>query len=168
MQKPKSEKRTEQGQPNNAVPVSLDQLPAEIRSKIQNLTPERRKQFLISVISSSVTTSYKGPIPDPETYRRYEETHPGSADRILRMAENQSSHRIEMEKYISKRQMNQSSTGQWMAFILSILFLGCGSFLIYNDHDWAGGAIVTSTLIGLAYVFIKGKYAQREDLNKKS
>ena len=45
-----------------------------------------------------VSEKFAGPIPSPPVMKQYEETLPGSADRILKMAENQSEHRQWMEK----------------------------------------------------------------------
>ncbi len=42
--------------------------------------------------------SVSGPIPPPSMMEQYERTLPGSADRILKMAENQSEHRQWIEK----------------------------------------------------------------------
>ena len=42
--------------------------------------------------------SVSGPIPPPSMMEQYEGTLPGSADRILKMAENQSEHRQSLEK----------------------------------------------------------------------
>lgn len=38
-------------------------------------------------IVESILASYSGPLPPPSMYRAYEDVLPGSADRILRMAE---------------------------------------------------------------------------------
>ena len=45
-----------------------------------------------------VSEKFAGPIPPPPVMKQYEEILPGSADRILKMAENQSEHRQWMEK----------------------------------------------------------------------
>ena len=40
---------------------------------------------------------FSGPIPPPDLLRKYEEINPGFADRIMRQAEAQTAHRIEIE-----------------------------------------------------------------------
>ena len=44
-------------------------------------------------LSVRVSEKFAGPIPPPPIMKRYEEILPGSANRILKMAENQSEHR---------------------------------------------------------------------------
>ena len=44
-----------------------------------------------------ITEGYSGPIPPPNALRLYEDILEGSANRIITMAENQSSHRQRME-----------------------------------------------------------------------
>ena len=41
---------------------------------------------------------YSGPIPHPNILKQFEEVIPGSADRILKMAEKEQEHRHEFEK----------------------------------------------------------------------
>ncbi len=41
---------------------------------------------------------YAGPLPHPEILEKFEQILPGSADRILKQAEAQTLHRIELEK----------------------------------------------------------------------
>ena len=48
-------------------------------------------------------SSFSGPIPPPNIIKGYEEILPGSADRIIAMAENQSKHRQKWKKLSSVR-----------------------------------------------------------------
>ena len=45
---------------------------------------------------------YTGPLPLPEHFRQYDEILPGAAERILRLAEEQSAHRQYLEKHVTK------------------------------------------------------------------
>jgi uncharacterized membrane protein len=47
-----------------------------------------------------IGASYSGPLPLPQQLQGYEEIVPGAADRIIRMAEKQSAHRIEIESKV--------------------------------------------------------------------
>lgn len=44
-----------------------------------------------------IASSYRGPIPPPELLGDYEQISPGSAERILKMAERDLAHRSQME-----------------------------------------------------------------------
>lgn len=45
----------------------------------------------------SVSEHHSGPLPDPSTLAAYERMHPGTAERIIQMAERQQSHRMQLE-----------------------------------------------------------------------
>ena len=51
-----------------------------------------------SLIAQSLTHVHEGPIPAPEVMAGYERLLPGSADRILSMAERQEAHRQKLEQ----------------------------------------------------------------------
>ena len=55
--------------------------------------------------------AYSGPLPPAEQIRAYEEVLPGSADRILGMAERQQAHRLELEKMTVSEATNRSWWG---------------------------------------------------------
>ena len=58
--------------------------------------PESKEE--LKKLLLAVSQEFAGPIPPPSMMKQYEETLEGSADRILKMAENQSEHRQSMEK----------------------------------------------------------------------
>ena len=58
--------------------------------------PESKEE--LKKLLLAVSQEFTGPIPPPSMMEQYEKTLPGSADRILNMAENQSEHRQSLEK----------------------------------------------------------------------
>lgn len=98
---------------------TTDEIPIEIAEVIKDL-PEEKKQTLIK--AWSVKKHYSGPLPDGESIKIYDEVIPNGGDRLMSTVEKQLDHRIEIEKTGVKRSFNQSSTGQWMGFLL-LLFL---------------------------------------------
>ena len=59
---------------------------------------KKEKEQVRQVVAEVIRSEFSGPIPPPNIIKGYEEVLPGSADRILAMAEKQSNHRQEMEK----------------------------------------------------------------------
>lgn len=111
--------------------------------------------------------SWQGPIPSPEDFEHYKAIDPdlpgrivAMAERQLVLAENQQSHRIEMEA-LSVRGMNRrADTGLWMAFVIALVVLGGSFWVISEGHDAAGASIAGLDLIGLVSVFIYGRRDQ--------
>ncbi len=49
-------------------------------------------------------------------------------------------------------------------FVLSLLTICLGGFLIYHDKDWEGFSMILATLVSLAGVFVYGRNAQNKEL----
>lgn len=63
--------------------------------------------------------TFLGPLPPPETLAQYEQVLPGSAERIMVMAENQAEHRQSLEETVktviegdSKRELKERTYGR--------------------------------------------------------
>ena len=151
----------------NPVPP-VDALPPEVRDFVLSLPPDKRQQATRVLIQITRTTSHVGPIPSAEALAQYGLVLESAPDRILRMAEKQSDHRMELEKSTIRRQLNQSGIGQILAFLVSLGCIGASSWLAIEGHDAVAGVIGGTTVVGLVSVFIYGKVAQQKDLKEKA
>lgn len=121
-----------------------------------------------SVHSRQSVAISSGPIPPASELQLYEQTHPGLADRIFTMAENQSKHRITMENETIHYQNIQSSRGQIFAFVIAMTAL-LGSFYCFSlGYEWGGSIVSGVTLTSLVSAFIAGKKNQRKNLDSKT
>lgn len=130
--------------------------------------PEESKVKIVTAFMTTVhhfSSSYAGPIPDPDSLRQYEDILPGSADRILKMAENQGSHRRKREIKEGDSRIKQSSTGQWMGFLLALTFMIIAAYLTINGYPIVGGLIATTTIGIVITAFVLGKKYDRADPN---
>lgn len=146
-----------------------ESLPPELQSFIDKID-QKDKSGIQMAISRFVSNqiNYSGPIPHPDLLLGYEKVIPGSADRILIMAEKQSNHRIEIEKYVIENQQKQSRLGQIFAFILAIIGLSIGTILAILGRELVASIIFGTTILGLVAVFISGKQYQRKNISEKS
>ena len=103
----------------------------------------------------SVTIS-AGPIPPPDIMEQYEKTLPGSADRILKMAENQSEHRQSLEKQRLSFSNREVHLGQIFGFLIGAIAIVTGGYTALSGAQIPGGVIGTSAVIGLVSVFVIG------------
>ena len=104
---------------------------------------------------------HAGPLPDPETLRRYNDIITNGADRIMQMAEKEQSHRIQRETKIVDSETTQAKYGQWLAFFIVLSCVLAGSYMVINGKEAAGGIIAIGPLTVLAYTFIKGRKFQK-------
>jgi uncharacterized membrane protein len=169
--KPERRNRSEHPQKadsaKNSTPVpKVELLPPDVREFVSALPVEKRGAATQVLLARF--TSHTGPIPSPEALEQYGQTLPSAPDRILRMAEKQSDHRMEIEKQVVKRQLNQSGIGQFLAATIAVVCISSASWLALHDHDTVAGVIGGTTVVGLVTTFIYGKRSQQQDLKQKA
>ncbi len=111
----------------------------------------------------------QGPIPDPDTLSRYDRLLPGTADRIIKMAETEGQHRREMEGQLvvadiadRKADRAEARVGQLLAFGIASFAIGCSVLVTLYDHPVPGSIIGGGTIVSLVGLFIYGRTAQRQ------
>jgi len=62
-------------------------------------------------------TLHQGPIPAPESFAAYERVLPGAADRILKMAETQATHRQGLERFAVRGDYYKAIMGTVLGYI---------------------------------------------------
>ena len=120
-------------------------------------------------------------VPPPEDLRRYEEILPGSAERILTMAENQHRHlmsqensalgldKFSLETAKSKlaKDAARSTWGMALAFIVGMTGLGSSTYLLAIDRWEAGLPLGLATIASLAGAFIYGVKTRRNERRRE-
>lgn len=118
--------------------------------------PKKAKAEIAKGTRMISATSYQGPLPPPELFAQYEQILPGAADRILSMAERQSQHRQTKELKQVNAESRDSLLGIISAFIISIITIISGVYVIMNGHAVSGTILGTTGLVSLVSVFIYG------------
>ena len=113
----------------------LDKLPEHVR---------------ISIVEAA---SFSGPLPPPTMYREYENALPGSAERILVMAEKEQSHRIAWETEALSASGQETKRGQWLGFAIAAACLGAAIFLAVSGRE-----VVASIALGAGAVGLVGRF----------
>lgn len=121
--------------------------------------------------------SWSGPLPPPGILQQYDTVAPGAANRILVMAENVQQHKIDLEKAASAREDKtlsladktltndaaQSKWGLWFAFIIALLGISVGAWLISIDKAVFGLATIIAPLASLAGLFVYGTESRKAE-----
>nr|DAF77721.1 MAG TPA: putative membrane protein [Caudoviricetes sp.] len=103
------------------------------------------------VVIKAMREEFNGPIPHPDIIKGYEEILPGSADRIIAMAEQQATHRQAMERTMVAAESRDGLLGVVFAFLLGIGCIGAAILMVYIVPQNAGaiaGAVLGATGIG--------------------
>lgn len=124
---------------------------------------------------TTVAASWHAPLPPPNLLERYDAILPGAADRILQMSEKQQEHThnlettaIGIERTVIVSDARRGYFGMTAGFIISVLVILGGIFLIATGHEWAGSVLVGINLTGLAGVFVYGSKARRDERNRNA
>lgn len=94
---------------------------------------------------------------------QYEQVFAGCAERLVKMAENQAEHRQGLERHVVHRNASNERLGQVFAFILGLVAIVGGIYLIATGNDVQGLTSIIAALGSLAGVFIYGRYQQRKE-----
>lgn len=110
---------------------------------------------------------FSGPLPPPEILAKYENLQTGLAERIIRMAEEQASHRqtletksLEAKIHHFKKRNAKAKLGQIYAFIVAMAAILGGLTLAYFDKQIVAAIISGLGLGGIITAFIYGRTNQ--------
>lgn len=96
-------------------------------------------------------------MPPPEILRQYDEILPGSAERIMAMAEDESSHQKKMEKSAMDLKSRETRRGQYLAMATVIVAFSAATVCAYFGAQTAAVVIGGTTVVGLVAAFITGR-----------
>ncbi|HEY4524486.1 MAG TPA: DUF2335 domain-containing protein [Candidatus Paceibacterota bacterium] len=120
------------------------------------------------IVRQSSTQLFSGPLPSPEVLQKFDEIIPGAAERIIKMAEEQSAHRKELEKKVIESDIARSKWGQILGFVIAILGLIVSAIVAIYSNAIAGGVIGIGTLASLVGVFMYGSKTRSQERESKS
>lgn len=144
--------------------VSTDGSIEESDPSVTKISPEDLDDLPEKVRSAVVQASrFSGPLPPPDLYEEYEKVLPGSADRILAMAEKEQSQRHTFEDKMLVQHSGEIKLGQKMGGFVAIICVG-GAVVCAISGELVGAVILISTpIVSLVYQFINGRRAPRID-----
>ena len=139
--------------------ITPDEMATEIERRIGSLVSgKQRDQVLAQVLSVVYSERFSGPMPHPRHFRDYEDILPGSAERILRMAENAQEHNRQMEGAIVHAQIADQKRGMNFGFAALLVILSAAAFFAFFGNNIAAGLFLTTAVLGAIPVFVKGRW----------
>lgn len=101
--------------------------------------------------------AYQGPLPHPDLLVKYEEIIPGSAERILSMAEKEQQHRHQLENEVIKKEIAQKGRGLNFGFTLALLIVVVGAYLLIIDKSLQGFSLILGSIAMIIAPFFFNK-----------
>lgn len=101
-----------------------------------------------------------GPLPPPQDLAAYDAALPGSAERIVQMAERQQAHRHVIELTDLTEGVQYAKRGQMMAFSLALIFSAIATVFAFKGLVELAAGIFFFVIVGLSATFLMSR---RED-----
>ncbi len=120
------------------------------------------------VKTEMVASHYSGPFPPAVELEHYEKVCPGFSEKLMNQYVKQSDHRMELENKVIDSGVKNSARGQVFAFILSLITILIGAFLIFLNKDILGIVSILGSLATLAGVFVYGTKSKKDERIQKS
>ena len=127
---------------------------------------EEQKDNKEGAVVGIVQSSYTGPIPPPEVIKGYESIIPGSAERLLKMAEMEQQHRFEIDNQLTKGYLSLNVRGQLLGFCIVIVLIIAIVYLTIYGHEYVAGGL-TIVAVSLAVIFVLRKVPKNIALKRE-
>ena len=101
---------------------------------------------------------HENPYPPVNVVDMFEKYNPGSAKILLEMARDDQKNSFEIANRVSKCNFCRVV----FAFLLTALFIVCGTFLLYTEHYVVGSISVLIALLGLIGSISAGGHSNRK------
>ncbi|GET45255.1 DUF2335 domain-containing protein [Capnocytophaga felis] len=142
----------------------LDEEVISVNPSLKNINPKKRQELLQAYMGVvSVTKMHSGPLPDVETLKGYDEIIPNGGERLMQQVEKQGNHRRKIESKVVNWNNFQSLLGQVFGLLIAGGVLFASYDLAMKGHESVAKVLGSTTIIGLAGIFVYGKKKQRED-----
>ncbi len=137
---------------------SVDPLAAELDKKIGPLIPSTQRQQVVQRITQMMQSEkFSGPIAHPRHLEAYDKIVPGSAERIIRMAEKAQDHNISMEQKIVGAEISDQRLGMVLGFSVLLILVGSAVWAGFADNNVLAGLLLSTAVVGSVAAFIKGR-----------
>jgi uncharacterized membrane protein len=104
--------------------------------------------------------AFMGPIPPPSLLASYDEVQPGLAERLVKMAETQATHRQGIESRLVDARISTEKAGMFCGVFVAIAVLAAASWFAYLGHPVSAAFLGIGDLTALVTVFVTGQRAK--------
>lgn len=119
----------------------------DLVDKVEKL-PQKERQVVLEKLEI-----YQGDMPHPDILKGYNKLYPKAAEMIIQNGIRESEHRRKMEEKYLTGNIHSHQLGQILGFIVALVIVAGGVFLIYKDHPITGSILSGTTAIGVIGLF---------------
>ncbi len=111
----------------------------------------------MTLLQGSIEESWFGPLPHPSVLREYEAIVPGSAERIIRMAEADTTQKADTDRLLAEGEVDAEKQGIALAFVLALACIIASIVFFALGNEIAGAVLVGLPLMTVIGSFITGR-----------
>lgn len=98
---------------------------------------------------------------------KYNDVLENGAERIFAMVENQSAHRIEIEKKAIEADIGRGKSGLRAGIALMLIGVGFAAYLLYVEQIVAAATVISVVVAFIGGAFIYGTISQRQERKER-
>ncbi|NJO53846.1 MAG: DUF2335 domain-containing protein [Bacteroidales bacterium] len=148
-------------------------IPEDVGRKIAENIPELKqlrndKTKVVQQVAAAVL-EFSGPLPPPSMLAGYDAVVPGSAERLLKMAEESLQHAHAMDRELVAHQnrtlaceQTYRMSGLILGFLAVIAVLALAGIFAWLGYPWLAAAFGGVTVAAVATAFVRGRFAARQ------
>lgn len=140
----------------------------EADREVAPLDPSDDPDVRGQMVASSRASVFRGPLPPPAVLKEYEQLLPGATERLLTMSEQQTAHRLQMQResmeltsVAVQASASRANRGQIFAAFIATFIILVGLVVALFENAWAGAVIISVDVAGIVGAFIRGTFVQR-------
>ncbi|MCK5644321.1 MAG: DUF2335 domain-containing protein [Gammaproteobacteria bacterium] len=101
--------------------------------------------------------SFSGPLPHPQHLQAYDNIAPGTALRIVTMAEKQQNHNIDTESKLVKSDISDRRLGMVFGAGLFLLLILAAYYSGKNENDYLATLFLGAAVLNVIGIFVNGR-----------
>lgn len=137
------------------------------RSTAKVVTSQPQPDSVVFEQTEVSLEAFAGPLPHPDILAAYDKVHPGLADRIVSMAENQAGHRQSLEYVVVRGGSKREWAGLAAGWSIAISFLAGAVYLGSIGEPLLAAFIGGFDMLGIVYVFVLGEPRKKKELESR-
>ncbi|MCS4488388.1 DUF2335 domain-containing protein [Streptococcus sciuri] len=131
----------------------------DLVDKVEKL-PQEERQIVLEKLEI-----YQGDMPHPDILKGYNQLYPKAAEMIIQNGIRESEHRRKMEERYLAGNLRSHQLGQFLGFIIALVIVAGGVFLIYKNHPITGTLLSGTTAVGVVGLFTGNKEDKNDTKN---
>lgn len=118
------------------------------------IVPGKEEEAAVLIRALEIKRSYRGPIPTGREMAVYEQTLPGSADRLISMAEKNLDARIESQKLMVQTEAKMRLRGQPLALVALLVICGLVLTFLFTGHATPAATVAVALVALVTAMFL--------------